>query len=88
MRAASEKRAATVCGMQAISLNLGADIDIAILEKTLSKEYATKVNPHFLSAKHGGGGHKFSVFSHGRVVLEGSEDEKLLRTFVSRYLGA
>lgn len=84
---AFEEPGASVCGRSAVAISLDIEFDPAKVKRSLESDFDLTANEYLVRATSRSGGVTYTVFSHGRVMMEGSEDESLLRKFVSRYLG-
>ncbi len=84
---AFEEPGAPVCGRNAVAISLDTEFDPARISRALESDFDLTANEYLVQASARGEGITFTVFGHGRVMMEGSEDESLLRKFVSRYLG-
>jgi adenylyltransferase/sulfurtransferase len=76
-----------VCGQEAVAMHVVDGFDLNDIASKLAGEFEIAVNEFLVKADSRDGGSRFSVFRHGRVLLEGSRDASRLRSFVSRYIG-
>jgi len=82
-----DNRAISVCGQNAIAISLDTEIAPSSLTDALGADFNVSVNPYLIRAMDESNSLVYTVFSHGRVILEGSDDETKLRSFISKYIG-
>ncbi len=80
-----------VCGQNALSMTLGDVVDIKSIVSKLftldNKNFEIKTTDYYSRLTDVSTQIAFTLFTHGRILMEGSNDERILRTFVSKYIG-